>query len=182
MLVAELDHGRLAGAADAHQDGLAEPVLLRRLHDEGGDDALLDGGAQRRHAAELQAADVRVRLRRRTDAVAGLRAAACSGTTFFRHSTLHKFWSRLSGVNSFSLDGAWAATNYQQILLTWMSRQGTISLESTCLLMARTEMPSLSKRQATSATRARMLFRSAMRVPLSAYFMLVLSSAAQTRI
>ena len=45
--------------------------------------------------------------------------------------------------------------------------------------MARTEMPSVSKRQATSATRSRMPLISAMRVPLSPYFMLVLSSAGR---
>ncbi len=61
-----------------------------------------------------------------------------------------------------------------------MSEEGNLRWESTNLLMARTEMPSWSNRQATSATRARMLLRSAMRVPLSAYFMLVLSSAVQT--
>ena len=50
---------------------------------------------------------------------------------------------------------------------------------TSCLLMARTEMPSLSKRQATSATRSKMFFMSAIRVPLSPYFILVLSSAKQ---
>ncbi len=51
----------------------------------------------------------------------------------------------------------------------------------THLLMARMEMPLVSNRHATSAIRARMFLRSPMRVPLSAYFMLVLSSAGRGR-
>ena len=64
----------------AHQDGLAERVLLCRLHDERLDDTLLDGGAQGRHAAELEVSNVCVRLRCRADAIACLRAAASGGS------------------------------------------------------------------------------------------------------